>query len=64
MRTRKNHSNGSVAAFEITVQQELSFPAFDGLGVGLNYTYSDSEVDSDGQPLPGIKKSGEWRCVL
>lgn len=51
---------GSVAGFELTVQQELSFLAFDGLGVALNYTDADSEVDSNGQPLQGTtsKTSG------
>ena len=59
-----NGGGASVAGFEVTVQRELSFLAFDGLGVALNYTYTDSEVDSDGQALPGTSKNSGNAAVF
>ena len=51
-----NGGGATVSGFEATVQRDLTFLPFDGLGVSLNYTYTDSKTDVNGLPLPGTSE--------
>jgi len=53
----RNAKSASLSGVEFAFEQQLTFlPApFDGLGVGANYTYTDSEIDL-GFPVAGVSK--------
>lgn len=51
-----NGGGATVRGLELTLQRDLSFFEVEGFGASLNFTYTDSETDSDGQSLPGTSK--------
>lgn len=59
----ENAAKGNITGFEANFQQFFRFlpSPFDGLGVNLNYTYTDSDVTVFGRPdqLPFFKQSDE-----
>ena len=51
-----NGGGATVKGFEATVQRDLNFLPVKGFGISVNYTFTDSNVDSNDLPLPGTSK--------
>lgn len=51
-----NGGGASVRGLELNFQRDLSILNVKGFGASLNFTYTDSETDSDGRSLPGTSK--------
>ena len=52
----ENGGGAWVRGLELTLQRDLSILNVEGFGASLNFTFTDSETDSDGQSLPGTSK--------
>ena len=58
-----NGGGASVQGIELTMQRDFRFLNVEGFGASLNFTFTESEADSDGQSLPGTSK-GSGNAIL